>query len=297
MTSRIVVGIDGSPQSANALEWAIARAALDGHDLDLINAFAFPADLSFYGYHGMGAAAPLDWFTEYARDLLESATKRVHEVAPSLTVTQHSEVGPAAHILLSAGDGASAIVVGRRGLGGARSALLGSVSNKLTVEATCPVIVVGDNPAPTSGPVVVGVDGSDFSTAALRFAVDEATLRRTSVRTVTAYDLIVPTFPVDAEFMDRVRAGSEASAHEVADHALAVLRAAGGQQAEVEQVTVEGRAADGILAHSDGAQLVVVGSHGKGLVRRMLLGSVSRQVLHDSEIPVAVVNLPDPDED
>lgn len=296
MTSRIVVGIDGSSQSANALEWAIARAVLDGHELDLINAFSLPGDPSFYGYHGMGAGAPVDWFTEYARDLLESAVKRVHEVAPDLTCTQHSEVGPAAHVLLAAGEGASAIVVGRRGLGGARSALLGSVSNQLTVEATCPVIVVGDTAPPTSGPVVVGVDGSPYSAAALHYAVEEAALRKTALRTVTAYDLVVPTFPVDAEFMNRVRAGSEAAAAEIAHQALAAVRSEQSQPADVEQLTVEGRPADGILAHTDDAQLVVVGSHGKGVVRRFLLGSVSRQLLHESEVPVAVVNV-DTDDD
>jgi nucleotide-binding universal stress UspA family protein len=62
---------------------------------------------------------------------------------------------------------------------------------------------------------------------------------------------------------------------------------------QVEEVVVEGRAAEAILAHSEDAQLIVVGTHGKGLVRRVLLGSVSRQVLNDADRPVAVVDLPD----
>ena len=56
---------------------------------------------------------------------------------------------------------------------------------------------------------------------------------------------------------------------------------------------MEGRAAEAILSHAGDAQLIVVGTHGKGLVRRMLLGSVSRQVLNDADRPVAVVDLPD----
>ncbi len=62
----------------------------------------------------------------------------------------------------------------------------------------------------------------------------------------------------------------------------------------IEQVTAEGSAADVILDQAADAQLIVVGSHGKGLVRRMLLGSVSRRVLYDAERPVAVVDLAEP---
>ena len=61
----------------------------------------------------------------------------------------------------------------------------------------------------------------------------------------------------------------------------------------VERVAVEGRAAEAILANAGDARLIVVGAHGKGLVRRILLGSVSRQVLNDADRPVAVVDLPD----
>jgi nucleotide-binding universal stress UspA family protein len=61
----------------------------------------------------------------------------------------------------------------------------------------------------------------------------------------------------------------------------------------VDHVAVDGRAAEAILSHADDAQLIVVGTHGKGMVRRMLLGSVSRQVLGDADRPVAVVDLPD----
>jgi len=63
---------------------------------------------------------------------------------------------------------------------------------------------------------------------------------------------------------------------------------------EVEHIVIEGRAADEILWHSRDAQLIVVGAHGKGLLRRALLGSVSRAILSDSNRPAAVVNLPDP---
>ncbi|WP_345603322.1 universal stress protein [Pseudonocardia adelaidensis] len=61
----------------------------------------------------------------------------------------------------------------------------------------------------------------------------------------------------------------------------------------VDHVVVEGHAAHAILGQAEDAQLIVVGTHGKGLIRRILLGSVSRQVLSDADRPVAVIDLPD----
>jgi nucleotide-binding universal stress UspA family protein len=289
MTGRIVVGIDGSQQSATALEWAVARAALGGYDLEFVNAYNLPADLDFYGYRG-GATQPVLWFEEYSQQLLDAAQARVKEIAPDLTVTLTSRMGAAAHVLGAASEGAEAVVVGRRGLGAATSVLLGSVSNRLTVEAKCPLVVVGETELPTSGPIVVGVDGSGFGTAALRYAVAEAAARQTSVRAVTAYFGPSRAATGDPELHARMRAEAEGEAADIIGQALAEI---GDTSVPVERVTVEGRPADAILAHVGDAQLVVVGSHGKGLVRRVLLGSVSRQVLHDADIPVAVVDSPE----
>jgi nucleotide-binding universal stress UspA family protein len=291
MTGRIVVGIDGSKQSATALEWALARARLGGNALELVNAYTLPADLDFYGYHGYGSSQPLQWFDEYSKELLAAARARVEELAPDLTVTLRSELGPASFVLATASEGAEAVVVGRRGLGAATSILLGSVSNRLTVEAQAPLIAVGEGEQPTSGPVVVGVDGSEFGAAALRFAISEAALRGTTVRAVTAYRLPETTARADEELLSRMRAELEADAAGVTDRALAGLDPG----VEVERVSVEGRPADAILSQASDAQLVVVGTHGKGLVRRVLLGSVSRQVLHEADRPVAVVDMPGED--
>jgi len=289
MTGRIVVGIDGSPQSAGALDWAAARAALGGQELELVNAYSLPVDFNFYGYQAYAGPGPTDWLAEHSRDLLQTAAKHVEEIAPGVTCTLTSEIGPAAQLLARAAEGADAVVVGRRGLGAATSALLGSVSNRLTLEAPCPLIVVGEGDVPITGPVVVGVDGSDFGAAALRWAVAEAVLRTTSVRAVTAFESPNVGLRSDPELTARMHAALEAEAAEVAAHAFEDL----GTSVDVEQVTVQGRPAEAILAHATDAQLIVVGSHGKGFVRRVLLGSVSREVLHDADRPVAVVDLPD----
>jgi nucleotide-binding universal stress UspA family protein len=122
--------------------------------------------MEFYGFQAHLASQPVDWVMGFSQQLLDAAQARVHEVAPALECTVTSKMGHPAHVLGDASEEAAAVVVGRRGLGGAASVLMGSVSNRLTVHARCPVVVVGDGDLPTAGPVVVGVDGSEFGTQA-----------------------------------------------------------------------------------------------------------------------------------
>jgi nucleotide-binding universal stress UspA family protein len=154
MTGRIVVGIDGSEQSGNALEWAVARARLGGEKLELVNAYNITPDLDFYGYHG-AASQPVEWLLEFSEQVLDAAAARVRELAPDLACTLTSKMGHPAHTLAAASEAADAVVVGRRGLGSAASALLGSVSNRLTIQAKCPLVVVREGELPTTGPIVV----------------------------------------------------------------------------------------------------------------------------------------------
>ena len=293
MPGRIVVGIDGSQQSGNALEWAVARARLGGEQLELVNAYNLPLNLDFYGYQGLAASHPMEWMTEFSTQLLDAAAEHVRALAPELTCTLTSTMGQPAFVLAAASEGADAVVVGRRGLGGAASVLLGSVSNRLTIQAGCPLVVVGEGDLPTTGPIVVGVDGTEFGTNALRYAISEAAVRTTSVRAVAAYDVLHAEFEPDPELVARMRADVEAEVVGVITRALDEARETGAESPSVDHVAVEGRAADAILGQAGDAQLIVVGTHGKGLVRRVLLGSVSRQVLNDADRPVAVVDLPD----
>jgi nucleotide-binding universal stress UspA family protein len=238
-----VVGIDGSPQSGKALEWAVSRAALGGQQLELINAYTATPVFDFYGYHAMAATQPTDWFAEHATFVLEAAAERVRELAPDMTCTLKSVLGHAALHLAEASEGAVAVVVGHRGLGAAASAVLGSVSNKLAIQARCPVVVVGEEELPTSGPVVVGVDGSDFGVNALRYALAEAALRRTSVRAVSAYEAMHPAFAMDQEMVDRIRAATEADIDDTVRRVLEDVE--GADSVELERVVAEGRPSAG----------------------------------------------------
>jgi nucleotide-binding universal stress UspA family protein len=136
--------------------------------------------------------------------------------------------------------------------------------------------------------IVVGVDGSDISREALRFALDEASIRNTGVRAVLAWSAI-PVVPMQAPGVDP---GIDIEPLRDAAHVTlreAVEAVAGAGAADVEQVVVEGQAGEAILAHSDDAQLIVVGTHAHGALAELILGSVSHHVVKHARCPVVVV--------
>ncbi len=153
-----------------------------------------------------------------------------------------------------------------------------------------------------SKPIVVGVDGSDASTAALAWAAEEARLRSAPLRAVYAWSFIPPQ-PIGDPGMLAMPAGDLAgqlgAEGEIAREALAasVSEALGADPGiEVEQKLVEGDAGDALVAESASAELVVVGSHGRSGFKAALLGSVSRHVTSHAACPVVVVKAP-PDDD
>jgi nucleotide-binding universal stress UspA family protein len=149
-----------------------------------------------------------------------------------------------------------------------------------------------------SGSIVVGVDGSDASHEALRWAADEARLRSASLVAVYAW-AFVPPQPIGDPGMLAMPAGDlpgqlEAES-EAAQIALddAVVEALGTDPAVgVEKRLVEGEAGDVLVAESKAAEIVVVGSHGRSGLKAALLGSVSRHVVAHAACPVVVVKTP-----
>jgi nucleotide-binding universal stress UspA family protein len=133
---RIVVGVDGSPSSDRALEWAAAEAARSGASLHLVSAWIFPMA---YGY---AFTTTVHEVHEAAQDVVDRAEARVGELAPGVSVhgeTTEQMPGPA---LVAAAKGAELLVVGSRGLGGFEGLLMGSVGQYCTRHATCSVVVV-----------------------------------------------------------------------------------------------------------------------------------------------------------
>ncbi|HUG63710.1 MAG TPA: universal stress protein [Gaiellaceae bacterium] len=146
-----------------------------------------------------------------------------------------------------------------------------------------------------SGPIVVGVDGSDASDAALRWAAEEARLRFAPLVTVCAWSFIPPQ-PIGDPGMLAMPAGDLAgqlgAESEAAREMLeAVVAEVLGDEPglEIEQRLVEGDAGDALVAASESAELLVVGSHGRSGLKAALLGSVSRHVVSHAACPVVVV--------
>ena len=146
-----------------------------------------------------------------------------------------------------------------------------------------------------SGTIVVGVDGSEASREALRFAAEEAALREARLVGVHAWSFIPPQ-PLGDPGILAVPAGDLAgqlsAENDSARLALdeAVVDALGAEPSvEIERRLVEGDAGESLVAQSANADLVVVGSHGRSGLRAALLGSVSRHVVDHATCPVVVV--------
>ena len=146
-----------------------------------------------------------------------------------------------------------------------------------------------------SRPIVVGVDGSDASREALRWAAEEARLRSTSLVAVYAWSFIPPQ-PIGDPGMLAVPAGdlpgqldAESEAAQAALDGAVADALGGGSGVEIDRRLVEGDPGDVLVTESEAADLVVVGSHGRSGIRAALLGSVSRHVVNHASCPVVVV--------
>jgi nucleotide-binding universal stress UspA family protein len=220
---------------------------------------------------------------------LDTAARAAARVAGDLEIERVEVTGFPEAVLEAESRWAELVVVGNRGLGGFTGLLIGSVAVALAAHAECPVVVVRgaepDQAAPLPEPVVVGVDGSPQSEAALAFAFAAADLRRVPLVAVHAWwDLLVD--PTMAPLVDW-------DAAEADEHEVLAERLAGWTQTypdvPVRRLVVRDRPARALVEESGRAQLVVAGSRGRGGLRGMLLGSVSQALLHHAHCPVAVV--------
>jgi nucleotide-binding universal stress UspA family protein len=145
----IVVGVDGSDGAAAALEFAATEAAFRGARLRIVSVWEVPV-AAYGGGFAPPVADPALWdvFLEGAQHVADDALASVKKLQPSLDAEVLVVKGQPADVLLEQSD-ATLIVVGRRGLGGFKSLLLGSVSQQVVQHATCPVVVV-NHPASDS---------------------------------------------------------------------------------------------------------------------------------------------------
>lgn len=143
---RIVVGIDGSTSSREALRLAVHEAALRGDTVRVVNAWHVPTAM----YAG-GFAPTVDpsLFEDNAKTVLATELAALGTAAEGVTIEGATREGPAAEVLLDEAQGADLLVVGSRGLGGFAGLLLGSISQQCVHHATCPVLIARE-PATTA---------------------------------------------------------------------------------------------------------------------------------------------------
>lgn len=282
MKPAILVGVDGSPSSVAAVEWAARSAALHNLPLGLIHVLApqvvmtFPETPMPPGY--------TEWQREQGERHLREAVTRAGALAPEQSIEAQTVVGSTVPTLVDMSREAVRLVVGSRGHGRLRRSLLGSVSSSLVRHAHCPVAVIHEtHPHSADAPVVVGIDGSPVSEAATGLAFEEASLRGVELVAVYAWH---DTGMLDFPGIDMAAMASDG------ELALAE-RLAGWHErypdVTVRRVVVGDRPADQLVERSQEAQLVVVGSHGRGGFTGMLLGSVSLAVVQSAHSPVLVV--------
>ena len=155
---RIVVGVDGSASSEQALRWALRQAKLTGAGIEAVTAWHFPFISGGYTWPPSGLMVSTTDFRKMAGRVLADTVSRATSGGVSPPVTQEVLEGDAAAVLIRESAGAELLVIGSRGHGGLAEAMLGSVGQHCVHHAACPVVIVrGDvvTASPTASPTAL----------------------------------------------------------------------------------------------------------------------------------------------
>ncbi|MFD8496100.1 universal stress protein [Amycolatopsis sp. NPDC059657] len=278
----IVVGADGSVAATCALRWAAAEAAASGRALRIVH--VVDLEVTVYPRYQPAHYDLREMELMRGHRLLREAREVVRETASEVIPELRLDQGKVAEALREESRAASLLVLGGRQPRPLDRIAVGSVVVALAAHARCPVVVVrvpdAEDLPPTEGPVVVGVDHPPSSEEALEIAFEEAARRGARLIAVHSWDDHEINWPLDQ--------------HDVETHEddLLAQRLAFWQvkypDVAVERRIARGRPADRLLDLADQAQLIVVGSRGRGGLKGLLLGSTSQTVLSHALCPVLV---------
>lgn len=288
MTRPITAGIDGTEESLAALNWATREAVRRGVLLRVVHAWRFEP--------GGDAVDAGDRAVQehWVGDAIGEAVAGVRGRHPDLDVTTDILEGDAVETLTGAAADAEMLVLGSRGHGRIMGFLVGSVGQRVIVEAERPVVLVrsGDRPSHevAGHEIVVGQEGDpEDSAAALGFAFEAASFRRATVRAVRAWTLppVYALSPASLQLLDQA-GGLEPYHRTSLAAALAPWRERYPDVHVIEHVEM-GSAGQVLVSAAGAAQLMVVGRRARRTAVGARIGSVAHGVLHHADCPVAVV--------
>nr|WP_016693958.1 universal stress protein [Rhodococcus rhodochrous] len=281
----IVVGVDGSAPALQAVIWGAREAKERGVPLALVTT------VSIRGFHGTPGGMPAGFFEQEegeGRKRLSEATDRAHRAASGLEVESHLCTGSPVLELIERSKTASMVVVGagHSRLGWER---FGSVSSSLVLHTHAPAVVVRDLPyidvSDITGPVVLGVDGSEDNSRAVELAFDEAARRDVELVAVHAWS--------DVDVRSPFRFRIDWDAVETRERALLSENLAGYVEqfpdVPVRPIVAMDQPSHNLAAHAANAQWLVLGRRGRGGFPNMLLGSTTWALLHTVLCPLMVV--------
>lgn len=297
----IVVGVDGSPSSMAAVQWAARDAEMRNIPLRLVHVIApIITPIEPAGGPWPKVQVPPEYsklLEAEAKELIDQCRRAVTEATsqPNLQVSSEVVFAPIISTLVEMSKQAEMVVVGCRGRGEVARSLLGSVSSGVVHHAHCPVAVIHDeDPVATrrpQAPVLVGVDGSPTSELATAIAFDEASRRGVDLIALHAWSDMGPINFASVNW-------APIEWRNIRDEEEEVLaeRLSGWQEqypdVVVHKVVVADRPTLRLLEKAENAQLLVVGSHGRGGFPGMVLGSVSTTIVNSAQIPVIVARRP-----
>ncbi|MEV0946693.1 universal stress protein [Rhodococcus sp. NPDC049939] len=286
----ILVGTDGSASSLQAVAWAAQEAALRSSPLLVITTNFVP------GGYGIPMGVPANFFEDEQRDAKNRLAAAV-QLAADTVPGRSSEVeatlctGTPAGELIERSKSAAMVVVGPNKRGIIERGFLGSVSSAVIAHAQCPAAVVRANPdyevTGAEGPVVVGVDGSEHSMAAISIAFEEAALRGCELVAVHAWSDV--KLPKGASGDDESRVQHALTEQTAVLSASLAGRAEEFPDVDVRMEVVIDDPVRNLRKQADNARLLVVGSRGRGGFTSMLLGSTSRALMHSVRCPLLIV--------
>jgi nucleotide-binding universal stress UspA family protein len=298
MVRTVVAGLDGSPESRAAVDWAAREARMRSVPLKIVHVHEpTPSRLAQAPF--LAEETRQDW----SREVPPQVADAVRREQPGLEVTVEGVEGRAPVVLPEQAGPDGLLVLGSRGLGGLGGFIAGSVGLGIIAHAEFPVVLVragesaadehladpagGDGGTTAYRPVAVGMDIEGTPDAVLEFAFEAAARRATSLRAVQAYSL--PAFyewagSVEGEAFGQMRRQQS----ELLDRTLAPWRERY-PDVEVHQESEPAKASLLLAQASHNASLLVVGHRVRRHAFGLRIGAVAHAVLHHAVAPVAVV--------